>query len=123
MFDLLNASAPGLGISVTTIAAAARSLPDVSEESLSVLPEQAPGISWGGVEILKVGAVPRTTHLKPGEFSVDPARDEETTPDLQLIYCANALAIPAQDQSYGTLINILDTQQAPTNEDDVDSVL
>ena len=122
MFDALNASASGLEAAQTLITVAAQDLANVNtsvgpQESVQL--EDVPG-GGGGVDVLNI----------TGDLSSSNANDTadnaaKLTEDLrkaEVLYAANAAAINIQNQTFGNLINMLDTDQTQSPDQDSDNV-
>ena len=121
MFDALNASASGLEAAQTLITVAAQDLANVnmssgSQESVQLV--DVPG--GGGVDVLRI-----TADLSSSSTNDTADSAVKLTEDLrkaEVLYAANATAINIQNQTFGNLINMLDTDQTQSPDRDSDNV-
>jgi flagellar hook-associated protein FlgK len=113
MFSALDIASSGMGAAETILSAAANNVanlntPNYREESVELAP--APG---GGVEVLGEVVTPA------------PATDEDAIVNAieirkaQNLYDANAAVVQAQEQMFGSLINLLDTDYTQPPEQSV----
>jgi hypothetical protein len=123
----LDISASGLEAAQTLIAVAAQDqanlyTPGYQPQEPDLVDVPGSGGSGGdGVEIVD------STELSSDYSQTSPASNAvELAEDLrkaQVLYAANAAAINIQNQTFGNMINMLDTEQTQAPDEDGDSVL
>ena len=121
MFDALNASASGLEAAQTLITVAAQDLANVntssgSQESVQLV--DVPG-GGGGVDVLSITADLSSNASDAADSAVKLTEDLRKA---EVLYAANAAAINIQNQTFGNLINMLDTDQTQSPDQDSDNV-
>ena len=121
MFDALNASASGLEAAQTLITVAAQDLANVNtsvgpQESVQL--EDVPG-GGGGVDVLNIT---EDSSSNTNDTADNAAKLTEDLRKAEVLYAANAAAINIQNQTFGNLINMLDTDQTQSPDQDSDNV-
>jgi flagellar hook-associated protein FlgK len=129
LFDSLNISSSGLNAGGALLSAAASNIANAN--SLNYTPEsvdlaEVPGAAGAGVEIVELsgGAGPAGAgSIAADNDPVDIANAIELK-RAEIIYDANAVIIAAQQQMFGSLIDMTDTSnQSQPPDEEGDSVL
>jgi hypothetical protein len=100
MFEAINIAASGMDAAGAILSSAL--------SGNTVLLQQVPGSSNGGVEIERIVVNPHPDPATSPE--IDPVAEAIDIRKAQVLYAANAAVISAQEQMFGSLIDVLDTE-------------
>jgi hypothetical protein len=101
MFDAINIAAGGME-------AAGAILSSVIDGSPTLV-QQLPAGPGGGVEVVRILVDPQPSPAE-GAAGLDPVAEAIDIRKAQVLYAANAAVISAQQQMFGSLIDVLDTE-------------
>ena len=112
MFDALNYCASGFEATQRLNSEASQNRADMC----------TPGAGGGKVQIVE-SPTGRAFGISNAPAGPDPTKRAEDLLRAQVLYAANAEAIDHQNQTFGNMINMLDTDQTQAPDEDGDSVL
>ena len=104
----LGIAASGLGAAQTLLNATADNIANWDTPGYSAVSVDFSDVSTGGVS---------TESVEPADGPVDLATQSVQEKTALLMYDANAAVIRVTDQMYGSLLNVLDTQNQNVNSD------
>jgi flagellar basal body rod protein FlgC len=114
MFDALNIAGSGLDAASTILSVAAKNMANLNTPGYATETALVGDVPGGeGVEVVRVVVNVPEAASGGGGPGVDAVAQAIEIRKAQVLYAANAAVIRSQEQMFGSLIDVLDTQANP----------